>query len=300
MEDSAADARIVAILSVILENKKISSSHFRLMVKSPTKVCSFIALSTGLSKLRIKDAMVKGAVWLKRSGQKEKRIRRATFDLLPEDRINVYYDQDILSRIPPSPRLIAQEKHYSVWYKPANLLTQGTRFGDHCSLLRLVELHYKRNKEIFVVHRLDREAHGLVVIAHSRRGAGALSDLFRTGQVEKRYLAKVKGRFNLSDNYLCLSRSLDGKSAITIITDVFFSSVDETSTLNILLQTGRYHQIRRHLSMEGYPIIGDPRYGNAHYQPQTSLQLCAYALQFICPFSQTVRSFKLEDINIPT
>jgi tRNA pseudouridine32 synthase/23S rRNA pseudouridine746 synthase len=299
MEDSVADVKLVAILSVILENKKLSSSHFSLLVKTPTKVCSFIALSTGLSKLRVKDAMVKGAVWLKRNGQKEKRIRKATFNLLPGDRINFYYDPNILSLIPLSPRLIAEEKHYSVWFKPANLLTQGTRFGDHCSLLRLIELYYKHKKEIFIVHRLDREAYGLVVVAHSRISAAALSELFRTGRVEKRYLAKVNGRFNPSKKNFRLSRPLDGKNAVTIITDISFSSADETSTLDILLQTGRYHQIRRHLSMEGYPIMGDPRYGNAPYSPQTSLQLCAYELQFVCPFSQKARSFKLEDTNKP-
>ena len=82
--------------------------------------------------------MIKGAVWLKRPGQKEQRIRKATSPLLAGDQVELYYDPQVLAMTPPAPRLIAEEKHYSAWYKPATLLTQGTRYGDHCSLLRCV------------------------------------------------------------------------------------------------------------------------------------------------------------------
>jgi 23S rRNA-/tRNA-specific pseudouridylate synthase len=292
------DAKPAATLSVILENSKNSPSHFRIVAPEPTTVCSLLALSTGLSKLRIKDAMVKGAVWLNRSGHKERRIRKATFELQPNDRIDLYYDPEILSLVPPMPRSIVEEKQYSVWFKPANLLTQGTRYGDHCSLLRLIELHYKKKKGIFPVHRLDREAFGLVLVAHTRQSAAALSKLFRLGKVEKRYRAKVIGRFDPAEKNVRLSQSLDGKEAVTIISDISFCREDETSTLDILLQTGRFHQIRRHLSLAGHPIIGDPRYGASEKTSRCSLQLCAYGLQFSCPFTGKIREFRLENPDL--
>ena len=66
---------------------------------------SIITERTGLSKTRVKDAMSKGAVWLKRNG-KQRRLRRATTELLPADQIALFYDRDILQRRPPEPDLI--------------------------------------------------------------------------------------------------------------------------------------------------------------------------------------------------
>ena len=237
--------------------------------------------------------MTKGAVWLKRPGQKERRIRKATSPLLPGDQVDLYYDPKVLSLAPPSPRLIAEEKHYSVWYKPANLLTQGSRSGDHCALTRCAEIFFKYRKEIRLVHRLDREAFGLVLLAHTRQGAAALSDLFRKGEIEKRYRAEVHGKIGSKGETLTLVNPLDGKEALTIITVTAQAPEGNSSTIDILLRTGRFHQIRRHLSQTGHPLLGDPRYGIKGKMPAPPLQLCAYSLRFTCPFTGRIRTFSL-------
>ncbi len=283
-----------AIRPVILENSRKGRSHYRLTVLQSAPASTFLARSTGLPKLRVKEAMIKGAVWLKRPGQKEKRIRRATFELVSEDRIDLYYDLDILATQPLPPRLIAEEQHYSIWFKPANLLTQGTRYGDHCSLLRSVEIHYLRKRKIYPVHRLDREAFGLVIVAHSGQGAAAFSELFRQGQVEKRYRALVYGRFSDTSEPRRIAQPIDGKEAVTVATMIAFSPADNTSTVDIRLHTGRFHQIRRHLSWIGHPVVGDPKYGINGKPSGSSLQLCAYGLQFRCPFSGANRRFEIE------
>ena len=54
-------------------------------------------------------------------------------------------------------------------------MTQGSRYGDHCSLLRGVELFFKNNRSVFLIHRLDREAAGIVLVAHDKGAAGKLS-----------------------------------------------------------------------------------------------------------------------------
>jgi tRNA pseudouridine32 synthase / 23S rRNA pseudouridine746 synthase len=291
MVGSAAPVKIAGIRSVILESKADCSLHCRIIVEKTANTCDFIASSTGLSKGRIKDAMSKGAVWLKRPGYKEKRIRKATFSLLPGDGLQLFYDPQILTLIPPVPRLIAEEKHYSVWYKPANLLTQGTRYGDHCSLIRCAEVFFKYHKEILPVHRLDREAFGLVLLAHTRQGASALSRLFREGEIEKRYRAEVQGKIGPVGQTLTLSVPLDGKEAITVISVIAHAPEDNRSTIDIRLHTGRFHQIRRHLSGAGHPIIGDPKYGIKGKRSDCPLQLCAYILKFRCPFTRKIRTF---------
>jgi tRNA pseudouridine32 synthase / 23S rRNA pseudouridine746 synthase len=251
----------------------------------PATACDFLAACTSLSKSRIKDAMTKGAVWLKRQKGKQQRLRRATADLKPGDRLSIYYDGALLSIVPPRAELISDQKRYSVWFKPAGLMSQGTKFGDHCSLLRQIELSYKPKRNVYLIQRLDREASGLMLLAHDRIAAGRLSRLFQTRQVIKKYTARVLG--NLSETRLQgkIDWKLEGKDAETEFAFDCYDPVTHTSEVEIVIRTGRKHQIRRHFEMIGHPVIGDPRYGKGN-QNKEGLQLVATALEFECPFNK--------------
>jgi tRNA pseudouridine32 synthase/23S rRNA pseudouridine746 synthase len=251
----------------------------------PATACDFLAACTSLSKSRIKDAMTKGAVWLKRQKGKQQRLRRATADLKPGDRLSIYYDGALLSIVPPRAELISDQKRYSVWFKPAGLMSQGTKFGDHCSLLRQIELSYKPKRNVYLIQRLDREASGLMLLAHDRIAAGRLSRLFQTRQVIKKYTARVLG--NLSETRLQgkIDWKLEGKDAETEFAVDCYDPVTHTSEVEIVIRTGRKHQIRRHFEMIGHPVIGDPRYGKGN-QNKEGLQLVATTLEFECPFNK--------------
>ena len=118
-------------------------------------ITGLIVAETGLSRTCVKDAMAKGAVWLSSGGRRLRRIRRIRTQLKKGDRIHFYFDENVLRRIPPLPVCIRDEKIWSGWFKPAGLLTQGTRYGDHCAILRQAEIHFKPRRPIFPVHRLD-------------------------------------------------------------------------------------------------------------------------------------------------
>lgn len=256
-----------------------------LNVSTETVAADLLSEQSSLSKSAIKDCMNKGGVWLKRSRQKEKRIRKAKYRIFPGDKVSIYYDEDILRLNPPQPHTISSNNNYSVWYKPAGLLSQGSQFGDHCSLLRIVE---RRTGKAFLVHRLDREADGLVLIAHSREAASRFSNMFSQGLIEKRYRATASGILGKPGDIIIIDDSLDNKDALTEVRIVAHNRDRNRSQLDIVLHTGRYHQIRRHMSSRGFPLIGDYRYGKGSDE---KLHLTAYSLSFQCPFSGETTSF---------
>lgn len=268
------------------------SRHFQLTNSGEAETAvDALARVSKLPKGRIKDALAKGAVTLTRAG-KTKRLRRATFALQPGDALSLHYNPDVLALVPPEPLLLADEKQYSVWNKPAGLLAQGTQEGDHCSLLRIAELQLKR--DVFLVHRLDREAAGLMLIAHTPKAAAAFSALFAAGdsaqRMRKSYRVEVRG---LAPERGEIAEPLDGKPALTRFTRIAADTARNSSTLDVELVTGRKHQIRRHCAALGFPVLGDPQYGENNKDAR-GLQLFAVALGFTCPLTGLQRSYRHE------
>lgn len=251
--------------------------------------CDLLAGLSGLSKIAVKDAMQKGAVRLRRSRGKAVRLRRAKAVLHPGDEVTLYYDDGLLARVPPSPECRHDAGRYSIWFKPAGLMTQGTAFGDHCSLLRLAELKL-RPRQAFPVHRLDREASGLVLLAHDAAAAAAFSRLFAEHRVVKRYRVEVRGRVQPEDGTIDVP--LDGQAARTHYRTVGYTPESDRTVVAVETASGRKHQVRRHLALLGFPVIGDPRYGRGNKSPE-GLRLTADHLAFDCPFSGRRLQFDL-------
>lgn len=251
----------------------------------------FLVDNIELSKSKLKDMMNKGAVWHV-DGKKgnRRRLRRAMTDIAPGDRFEVFYDEELLAIKPPLPRLIADETHYSVWDKPPGVLSQGTDWGDHAALPRLVELYFTPRREVFLIHRLDREASGLMILAHSRKAAAQLSQLFAAGDaVAKRYRVEVLG--DIKDEGV-INSEIEGKSALTRFKKLKYEAEPNRSTLDVWIETGRKHQIRRHFDGIGHPVIGDPRYGEGN-KSNEGMKLKAVEMSFDCPITSKPQRFSL-------
>lgn len=257
-------------------------------------VCDLLAERSGLSKAKIKDAMIKGAVWLKAKRGGLKRLRRATTQVRAGDYIELYYDKKLLSLKPPAAKCFSDMTHYSVWYKPVGLLAQGTKYGDHCSLQRQAEYFFGLRRKIFPVHRIDRETSGLMLLAHSSEAAARLSELFRENRIVKRYRAEVLGKFENERRKGAIQIPLDGKPSLTEYEVESYQPSDDTSSVNIVIRTGRLHQIRRHFDMIGHPVIGDPAYGRGN-KNREGMKLSALSLRFRCPFHNREVEFSLPE-----
>ncbi len=246
---------------------------------------TLLAAASGLSKRKVKEAMSKGAVWLARD-HREQRLRRARSVPAAGAVLRLHYAPEILARQPPTPLLLADREAYSVWHKPPGLLSQGNRYGDHCAIERLAAKHLER--PVFVVHRLDRETGGLILLAHQQRAAAALGRLLRERRMEKTYLALVCGRPQPPSGEILLS--LDGKAAASRYVTVAYYA--EGALLRIEIISGRTPQVRRHLTALGHPVVGDPRYGRGNKRPG-GMRLVACRLAFRCPLTHKEETFCL-------
>lgn len=258
--------------------------------KTPVSLGEILVSASGLTLEKIKEAAEKGALWIQKQGKgKTLRERDIQVSVSGEDKVWLYYDARILSL--PSfnqPISLEDNKHYGVWIKPAGIMPQGTQSSDHTSLLRAVEK--VRGSEVYLVHRLDRETEGLMVIAYTSQGAARLSDLFQKNQIVKKYQARVLGKMKPGEKQT-IKASLDDKIAITHYE--VLASDDQTSVLEVTIDTGRLHQIRRHLDFISHPVMGDPKYGKGN-KNKSGLQLIATYLSFTDPWSKGFREWRLE------
>ncbi len=220
--------------------------------------------------------------------------------LIEGDLLHLYYDSEILSAQTPDARLVADEGDYSIWDKPCGMYSQGTKWGDHSSICRWIEMfgcekYQLGERQAYLVHRLDRATSGLIVVAHKKKVTQKLARLFEDRKVEKRYQAIVHGHF--PDSILRLEADIDGKVALTEILENHFDPTSNCSTLKINLATGRKHQIRKHLADANFPIVGDRLYGEKVdvgkdiVELNSNLRLRCLYLSFPCPVSGDLKCY---------
>jgi 23S rRNA pseudouridine1911/1915/1917 synthase len=201
-------------------------------------------------------------------------------------------------------RVVYEDANLVVVDKPAGLLTMGTDTDKVNTLYAGLRAHAnsKRPSErIFIVHRLDREASGLLVFAKTFAAKEHLQNQFKDHSAGRRYIAVVEGRCtpdqitiksHLAENaalrvYSTRRTSL-GKVAITHVRVLKRGS--KTTLLEVRLETGRKHQIRVHLAERGHPIVGDKTYG-AHTNPIQRIALHGAHLEFRHPVTEDTMTF---------
>lgn len=265
-------------------------------VDSPDKkAVDILAGSTELSRQVIKQVMTKGAVWVS-SAQGTQRIRRADKALKAGDTLHLYYDEDVLEKQVDKAVLIADDGAYSIWVKPYGMLSQGSKWGDHCTINRWVATNLQPQRSAFIVHRLDRAATGLIIIAHQKKIAAYFSKLFQDREIEKKYQAIVHGEF---PEYKKLDSDIGDKHALSHVTCLKYNAELDQSLLEVAIETGRKHQIRRHLSESGFPIVGDRLYGRATNIGDRDLCLASCYLSFIAPIDESEKTYVLPEALLP-
>jgi len=198
--------------------------------------------------------------------------------------------------------VLFEDNHLLVVDKPAGLLVQGDRSGE-TSLVDAARAYLKRKYDkpgnVFVglVHRLDRNVSGVVVLARTSKAAGRLSARFRDGDVVKIYLAVVAGRPAPARDELVAWLAAGGdRRGVTRAEDRPFPGARESrlryhvresagawSLVEVRPVTGRRHQIRAQFALAGHPLAGDVKYGSVERLSGHRIALHAYKLEVAHP-----------------
>ena len=175
--------------------------------------------------------------------------------------------------------IIFCDNHILVVSKPAGLSTQP-HVGSNDSLLDKAKAYLKKKFDkkglVFLepIHRLDKPVSGLVLFARTSKALSRLQEMMRKQQIEKIYFAWVEGalpqkegtleHYLIHDEYK--ARVADASHSMAKLARLHYELIDRQpgkSLVRIILETGRYHQIRAQFSAIGCPIVGDTKYGSA-------------------------------------
>ncbi|MEK7257771.1 MAG: RNA pseudouridine synthase [Bacteroidota bacterium] len=196
----------------------------------------------------------------------------------------------------PGDWVLVKTHQFIAFNKPAGLPVQGDKTGDK-SLLQLGEIYSK--SRLYLVHRIDRPATGIVIFAKTNSAAQALSEQFQQRTAQKSYLAVVKNlppetegvlRHVLQKNERTnrskvVSGENEEEGKMAELKYKVLGSSENYHLLEIELLSGRHHQIRAQLAAAGCPVKGDVKYGFRRGNKDRSIHLHAWKLTFKHPVS---------------
>lgn len=212
-----------------------------------------------------------------------------------------------MTKAPGGLRILYEDADLLIVQKPTGLLTvatPGERDRTAYAYLRDYLREHSSRQKLYIVHRLDKLASGVLVFAKSERVQSLLQGIFSRHDIERKYWAIVEGtvqknhgtiRSRLAEDRSMRMHSTEderiGKPAVTHFR--VLNRLRNLTVLEITLETGRKNQIRVHLSEMGHPIVGDRAYGSKK-DPLGRLGLHAFHLGFAHPVRGTPLAFQTD------
>jgi len=212
-------------------------------------------------------------------------------------------------------KIIYEDAHVIVAYKPAGLATQTSKVGQADMVS---ELKNYCGPYIGVIHRLDQPVEGLLVFAKTKQAAGTLAKQLAQGTLNKQYYAVICGNPSAEEGELVdyLYKDVTGKAMVVtgkqeqypeakkaVLQYRILKKMSTENTVflaDIHIDTGRFHQIRAQMAHANLPLMGDSKYGSEESQNYSRVQgirnvaLCAYSVAFNHPITGKELSFQVE------
>ena len=208
-------------------------------------VQAFLARRLGLSRRAAQNLLDEREVWVNRQlvWMAHHAVRRG--DVV---------QTSVAEALPPRPqniRVLIEDAHYLFVDKPAGVLTIGPDGAEERLRAQLAL------PQLRVVHRLDRDTSGCLMVARTAAACEAAVSVFKTRRVLKNYHAICVGHIKRRSS--TIHEAIDGEAAVTHLTTL--SSCPDATYVALRIETGRTHQIRIHLAGIRHPIVGDHQYG---------------------------------------
>ena len=204
--------------------------------------------------------------------------------------------------------IVYEDSYIAVINKQAGLVVHPAHGHYSGTLVNAILYHIKDlsgiNGEIRpgIVHRLDKDTSGLIVIAKNDKVHAALTEMFQEKKIKKTYLAILKGKLNKSEGKVVtqIGRDKNDRKKMAVIDDItkgknaitnyrVISQNNLFTLVKVNIETGRTHQIRVHMRYLGYPILGDSVYGRKDNEKRQMLH--AYRLEFLHPVTGNPMKF---------
>jgi len=185
--------------------------------------------------------------------------------------------------------VLFEDDHLALIHKPAGILVSGNSFK---TIANALAQNIKRSNLADAtipqpVHRLDYATTGILLVGKTSTSIRALNKMFEDNEVKKTYFAITIGEMDLRGK---IDDQIDGKisqSNYTVIKSVLSKKFNKLNLVQLRPQTGRRHQLRKHLSNIGNPILGDKEYGFENLILNgKGMYLHAYSLKFTHPFTK--------------
>lgn len=240
----------------------------KLVVNKEGQLLDFLYANLDMPKKRVKQYLTHGSIYVNNN-----RTTQYDYKLLPG--MNIMIDTDSKNKKTLPFEVLFEDDHIIVVNKPSGLLTIATSKEHDRTLYHIVReylISKDRNARIFIVHRLDKDTSGVVVLAKDEKTKNQLQENWNSFVSLREYVAVIHGKLKKKEdrviqrlsetktNLVYVSKKDDAKEAITNYKVV--KENDKYSLLSINIETGRKNQIRVLFNSLGNPIVGDKKYSN--------------------------------------
>lgn len=260
----------------------------KIVVKKESKLLEYLYENIDMPKKRIKQYLTHGAIYVNNN-----KTTKFDYKLIPGMSIIIDTDNKNQKTLPFD--IIFEDDNIIVVNKPSGLLTIATNKEKEKTLYHIVRdylISKDKTARIFIVHRLDKDTSGIVVLAKNEKIKNKLQENWNEYVTLREYVAIVHGILTKKEdkiiqklketktNLVYVSRDNDGKEAITNY-KVIKENADY-SMLSINIETGRKNQIRVALNTIKHPIVGDKKYSD-YKDKENRLYLHANRLKMYYP-----------------
>lgn len=238
----------------------------KITVKKEGELLDYLYNNIDIPKKRIKQYLTHGAIFVNNT-----KTTKYNYRILPGMTIMIDTDSKNKKTLPFD--ILFEDDHIIVVNKPSGLLTIATAKEKEKTLYHIVREYLvskDKNARVFIVHRLDKDTSGVVVLAKDEKTKNKLQENWNEYVSLREYVAVVHGRLNKESdrivqklketktNLVYVSRDNDGKEAITNYKVI--KENNDYSMVSITLETGRKNQIRVAFNTLHHPIVGDKKY----------------------------------------